>query len=75
MARNKLKIVEDIKPRLNEHYVMTCSEWVDLTDMAFLNPCVAVSTAFYYGYALGQRALKAEKQKALPMRQHQTGQP
>ncbi len=72
MKRNMFKIIEDTKSEVNEHYTITSDEWTALTDIAQKKPGTAVWEAFVYGYAMGERALKAKqkKTKALPARQH-----
>ncbi len=70
MARNILKIVE--KTKINERYTLSCSEWIGLTDLGMEKPWEAVRVAFIYGYALGQRDLKAKKKNKKPCQRANT---
>lgn len=44
-------------------YDMSMKEWVELSESAKESPVDAVSTAFLYGYAKGNRACKASIKK------------
>lgn len=64
--RNLHKIIEGIKPKVQPHYDLEMAEWRELAILAEKKPCEAVGDAFLYGYAMGQRALKAGQKRKNP---------
>lgn len=63
--RNMIAIVERESATINHDYDLQFTELGLLHNMAKKGyPLEAISTAFRYGYILGQRALKAEQTKS-----------
>ena len=58
--RDMYKVIETTKGRVDDYYDLRASEMIDLSEEARVSPCEAVGNAFLYGYALGQRALRAK---------------
>lgn len=64
--RDMRKIIEQTRLTVAGQYDMRAGELVELGEMAKEKPVEAVGEAFLYGYAMGQRALKAEQKTKSP---------
>lgn len=65
LKRNMMSIVENITPKINPDYELSFAELGLLHKTAKKGyPIEAIQTAFRYGYALGQMALRAEQTKS-----------
>ena len=58
--RDMRQIIERTRLTVAGQYDMRAGDLVELGEMAKEKPCEAVGDAFLYGYAMGQRALKAK---------------
>lgn len=64
--RDMLTTINHVKGVIPNEYDMCASEMIQLSKIAKENPIEAIGLAFYYGYAMGGRAAKADKYRERP---------
>ena len=58
--------IDRVKGSIPNEYDMRVPEMAQLSKIARENPIEAIGLAFYYGFAMGGRAAKANKYREIP---------